>query len=252
MIEMQDVNFYIGVHHIIRNVSFRVDAGTTKVILGASGSGKSTLLRLMMGFYMPSSGRVLIDGQDTSRLSASQLREMRKQFGMVFQEGALFDSMTVGENVGYALFEQRVFAPAVVEARVREILNFLGLGEQLIDRMPDQLSGGMQRRVAVGRAIAAHNPRFMLYDEPTTGLDPLTVETITELINKLRQEKGVTSVVVTHELLDAFKVGDSFLVLNEGKVVFEGDDQALWSSTESYVTQYLSPFRRAIREHSLS
>jgi len=184
-----------------------VEAGTTKVILGASGSGKSTLLRLMMGFYLPNSGRVLIDGEDTARMSAQQLREMRKTFGMVFQEGALFDSMTVGENVGYALFEERRHDPADIEARVRDILNFLGLGEQLIDRMPDQLSGGMQRRVAVGRAIAAHNPRFMLYDEPTTGLDPLTVDTITELITKLQREKGVTSVMVTHELIDALKVG---------------------------------------------
>jgi len=246
------VNFYIGPHHIIRDVSFRVEAGTTKVILGASGSGKSTLLRLMMGFYRPASGRVLIDGEDTSKLSVGQWRELRKSFGMVFQEGALFDSMTVGGNVGYALFEERRHDPADIESRVREILNFLGLGEQLIDRMPDQLSGGMQRRVAVGRAIAAHNPRFMLYDEPTTGLDPLTVETITELILRLKKEKGVTSVVVTHELIDALKVGDTFLVLNEGRVVFEGSDRDLWSSTQSYVVQYLAPFRRAIKEHALS
>jgi phospholipid/cholesterol/gamma-HCH transport system ATP-binding protein len=192
-----------------------------------------------------------MDGQDTARMTTGELREMRKSFGMVFQEGALFDSMTVGENVGYALFEERTHLHADIEARVRDILNFLGLGEHLIDRMPDQLSGGMQRRVAVGRAIAAHNPKVMLYDEPTTGLDPLTVETITELINKLKAEKSVTSVVVTHELIDALKVGDSFLVLNEGQVVFEGSDAQLWSSTEPYVVQYLAPFRRAIREHAL-
>jgi phospholipid/cholesterol/gamma-HCH transport system ATP-binding protein len=251
MIALESVDFFIGQHHIIRDVSFRVDAGTTKVILGASGSGKSTLLRLMMGFYLPNSGRVLIDGEDTARMSAHHLREMRKTFGMVFQEGALFDSMTVGENVGYALFEERRHDPADIEARVRDILNFLGLGEQLIDRMPDQLSGGMQRRVAVGRAIAAHNPRFMLYDEPTTGLDPLTVDTITELITKLQREKGVTSVMVTHELIDALKVGDSFLVLNEGQVMFEGSDKELWASTQPYVVQYLAPFRRALKEHAL-
>ena len=251
MIALEAVEFFIGQHHIIRDVSFRVEAGTTKVILGASGSGKSTLLRLMMGFYLPNSGRVLIDGEDTARMSAHQLREMRKTFGMVFQEGALFDSMTVGENVGYALFEERKHDPADIEARVRDILNFLGLGEQLIDRMPDQLSGGMQRRVAVGRAIAAHNPRFMLYDEPTTGLDPLTVDTITELITKLQREKGVTSVMVTHELIDALKVGDSFLVLNEGQVMFDGSDRELWASTQPYVVQYLAPFRRALKEHAL-
>lgn len=251
MIVFDSVEFRIGEHPIIRNVSFRVEVGTTKVILGASGSGKSTLLRLMMGFYMPDAGKVEIDGRDTTKMSTGQLREMRKEFGMVFQEGALFDSMTVGENVGYALFEERRHAPAYIEARVRDILNFLGLGEQLIDRMPDQLSGGMQRRVAVGRAIAAHSPKFMLYDEPTTGLDPLTVETITELIVKLRNEKGLTSVMVTHELVDALKVGDSFLVLNEGQVMFDGTDRELWNSTQPYVVQYLAPFRKALKEHAL-
>jgi phospholipid/cholesterol/gamma-HCH transport system ATP-binding protein len=251
MIEVENVDFYIGAHHIIRNVSFRVEVGTTRVILGASGSGKSTLLRLIMGFYKPQSGRVLVEGRDTARMSGGQLREMRKEFGMVFQEGALFDSMTVGENVGYALFEERTHKPADIEARVRDILNFLGLGEHLIDRMPDQLSGGMQRRVAVGRAIAAHNPKFMLYDEPTTGLDPLTVETITELIIKLRREKGLTSVMVTHELIDALRVADSFLVLNEGQVMFDGNDEELRKSSQPYVLQYLAPFRKALKEHAL-
>jgi phospholipid/cholesterol/gamma-HCH transport system ATP-binding protein len=117
--------------------------------------------------------------------------------------------------------------------------------------MPDQLSGGMQRRVAVGRAIAAHNPKFMLYDEPTTGLDPLTVETITELIIKLRREKGLTSVMVTHELIDALRVADSFLVLNEGQVMFDGNDEELRKSSQPYVLQYLAPFRKALKEHAL-
>lgn len=251
MIEFHGVDFYFGQHHVVRNVTFQVEAGTTKVILGASGSGKSTLLRLIMGFYLPDSGRVLIDGRDTSRLSSGQLREMRKEFGMVFQEGALFDSMTVGENVGYALLEERKHKAVDIEARVREILNFLGLGEELIDRMPDQLSGGMQRRVAVGRAIAAHHPKFMLYDEPTTGLDPLTVETITELITRLKLEQGLTSVVVTHELIDALKLADSFLVLNEGQVMFDGTDEELRKSTQSYVVRYLAPFRKALKEHAL-
>jgi phospholipid/cholesterol/gamma-HCH transport system ATP-binding protein len=251
MIVFEQVHFYFGDHHVVRDISFQVESGTTRVILGASGSGKSTLLRLMLGFYLPSSGRVLIDGRDTARLSGEELRELRKEFGMVFQEGALFDSMTVGENVGYGLFEERRMLPEEIESRVREILNFLGLGEQLIDRMPDQLSGGMQRRVAVGRAIAAHNPRFMLYDEPTTGLDPLTVETITELIIRLKEEKGLTSVVVTHELIDALKVGDSFLVLNEGQVMFDGTDEELRHTSQPYVLQYLAPFRKALKEHAL-
>ena len=250
MITLEHVNYYIGVHHIIRDVSFEIEAGKTTVILGASGSGKSTLLRLIMGLAMPQEGHVFIDGRDTRKMSLTDIRELRKQFGMVFQEGALFDSMTVGENVGYALFEERKIPLLEIETRVRDILNYLGLGEHLIDRLPSQLSGGMQRRVAVGRAIAAYNPRVMLYDEPTTGLDPLTVDTITELICKLRDEKAVTSVVVTHEILDALKVADSFLVLNEGQVMFAGSAKELAQTDQPYVLQYLSPFRRAVREYA--
>jgi len=251
MIVLEEVDFYYGPHHIIKGVSFEVESGTTKVILGASGSGKSTLLRLMMGFIMPESGRVMIDGRDTQQMSLRDLRGMRKEFGFVFQEGALFDSMTVGENVGYALFEERRYQPAEIESRVRELLNYLGLGEHLIDRMPSELSGGMQRRVAVGRALAAHNPKFLLYDEPTTGLDPLVVETITDLINKLRDDTGVTSVVVTHEIIDALKVANSFLVLSEGQVMFEGTNEELKTTTQTYVVGYLEPFRKALKEHAI-
>ena len=251
MIELEHVHFHIGPHHIINDISFKVRKGETKVILGASGSGKSTLLRLIMGLIRPDSGRVLINGVDTTHLSQTELRAMRKGIGMVFQEGALFDSMTVGENIGYALFEGRHTAVGEIEERVRDILNYLGLGEELIDRMPDQLSGGMQRRVAVGRAIAAHTPTIMLYDEPTTGLDPLTVETITELISRLRDEKTMTSVVVTHEIVDALKVANSFLVISRGEVRFDGDCDELRVSKESYVVEYLAPFRRAIREHAI-
>jgi len=250
MITLEHVNYYIGAHHIIRDVSFEIEAGKTTVILGASGSGKSTLLRLIMGLAMPQEGRVYIDGRDTRKLSLFELRELRKQFGVVFQEGALFDSMTVGENVGYALLEERKSSPDQIEARVRDILNYLGLGEQLIDRMPSELSGGMHRRVAVGRAIAAHNPKVMLYDEPTTGLDPLTVDTITELIIKLRDEKSVTSVVVTHEILDALKVADSFLVINDGQVMFVGSAEELARTDQPFVLQYLLPFRKAVRKYS--
>ncbi len=250
MITFEHVNYYIGAHHIIHDMSFEIEEGKTTVILGASGSGKSTILRLIIGLATPQEGRVYIDGRDTGKMSLSQRRELRKQFGMVFQEGALFDSMTVGENVGYALLEDRTMPPDQIEARVRDILNYLGLGEHLIDRMPSQLSGGMQRRVAVGRAIAAYNPTVMLYDEPTTGLDPLTVETITELIIKLREEKSVTSVVVTHEILDALKVADSFLVINEGEVVFVGSARELSETDQPYVLKYLSPFRKAVRKYS--
>lgn len=250
MIELERVNYHIGSHHILKDITFSVQRGETKVILGASGSGKSTLLRVILGLAGLDSGRIWVDGKETTHAPQSALREMRKNIGMVFQEGALFDSMTVGENIGYALFEHRRLPADEIESRVREILNFLGLGEALIDRMPDQLSGGMQRRVAVGRAIAAHSPTIMLYDEPTTGLDPLTVDTITDLISRLRNEKGITSIVVTHAIVDAIKVADSFLVLRRGEVVFDGSCDELKSTDEPYVVEYLAPFRRAIREHA--
>jgi phospholipid/cholesterol/gamma-HCH transport system ATP-binding protein len=246
---------------ILKGVSFELNAGSTKIVLGGSGSGKTTILRLILGLLRPDQGTVLVDGVEVPALSEEQLREVRLKIGMVFQEGALFDSLTVGENVGYRLREDEL-PEADVEERVREMLGFVGLAP-FYERMPSELSGGQRRRVAVARALTSR-PAIMLYDEPTTGLDPITATTITDLIVKVRDLDGVTSILVTHQLRDAFNVartfawrqdgefvfnavddlrivgGAEFLMLREGEVAFEGSAHELKSSRDPYIREFLS------------
>jgi phospholipid/cholesterol/gamma-HCH transport system ATP-binding protein len=247
---------------ILRGVSFDLGPGSTKIILGGSGSGKTTILRLMLGLLKPDSGSISVLGTDVADLSEDEIRPVRLRVGMVFQEGALFDSLTVGENVGYRLREDGELSEDGVEQRVREMLGFVGLSEHF-DKMPSQLSGGQRRRVAVARALAPE-PRIMLYDEPTTGLDPITATAITDLIVKVRDLDGVTSILVTHQLRDAFNVartfmwkkdgefvpnvvedlstleGTDFLMLREGNVQFEGSAYELQTSTDPYIREFLS------------
>jgi phospholipid/cholesterol/gamma-HCH transport system ATP-binding protein len=247
---------------ILRGVSFDLRPGTTKVVLGGSGSGKTTILRLILGLLKPESGSVRVDGAEVTGLSEEELRDVRLKVGMVFQEGALFDSLTVGENVGYRLVEDGELEPDGVETRVREMLGYVGLAP-FYDHMPSQLSGGQRRRVAVARALVAR-PQLMLYDEPTTGLDPITATTITDLIVKVRDLDGVSSILVTHQLRDAFNVartsmrredgevvttvaedlralhGTGFLMLREGRVHFEGSPHELQSSSDEYLREFLS------------
>lgn len=247
---------------ILRGVSFDLPPGTTKVVLGGSGSGKTTILRLLLGLLRPESGSVRVDGVEVTALSEDALRDVRLKVGMVFQEGALFDSLTVGENVGYRLAEDGHLATDEIEARVREMLGYVGL-DPFFDHMPSQLSGGQRRRVAVARALVAR-PQLMLYDEPTTGLDPITATTITDLIVKVRDLFGVSSILVTHQLRDAFNVartsarregdeivrtvaddlrglaGTEFLMLREGRVHFEGSPYELSASSDEYLREFLS------------
>ncbi|MEW6325114.1 MAG: ATP-binding cassette domain-containing protein [Nitrospirota bacterium] len=223
---------------VLEDVSFRVAPREIKVIIGASGSGKTTILRLILGFLKPERGRIFIDGEEITRLPEQALAPIRRKIGMVFQDGALFDSMTVGENVGYRLLEEGQLSEAEVEDRVRRLLSFVGL-EETIDMMPDELSGGMRRRVAVMRALAAVDAKLMLYDEPTTGLDPMTARTICDLIRRVRDAQGLTSVAVTHKMSDAFRIGDRFLAIHEGRVVFEGTAEELRRSTHEHVQGFL-------------
>jgi phospholipid/cholesterol/gamma-HCH transport system ATP-binding protein len=223
---------------VLKEVSFRVAPRETKVIIGASGSGKTTILRLILGLLKPVSGRIFIEGQEISEINEEELIALRRKIGMVFQEGALFDSMTVGENVGYRLFEEGELSEPEIEDRVRHLLGFVGL-EEAIDMMPDELSGGMRRRVAIMRALAAVDARMMLYDEPTTGLDPMTARTICDLIRRLRDVQGVTSLMVTHQMADAFRVGDRFLAIHEGQVVFEGTAEELRQCEDDHVRGFL-------------
>jgi phospholipid/cholesterol/gamma-HCH transport system ATP-binding protein len=246
---------------ILEGVSFDVYPGTTKIILGGSGSGKTTILRLILGLLKPDSGAIVVNGTPVVGLSEEAFRPIRLDIGMVFQEGALFDSMTVGENVGYRLREDGR-PEEEIDARVEEMLGYVGL-ETLARRMPSELSGGQRRRVALARALAA-KPRTMLYDEPTTGLDPITASTITDLIVKVRDLDKVSSILVTHQLRDAFNVarsrvrssgggfdyeretdlsrlsGTEFLMLRDGHVVFEGSPHELRTARDPYLNEFLS------------
>src|SRR6185503_9155509 len=246
---------------ILRQVSFTLLTGHTKFFLGASGAGKSTILRLALGLLKPDAGRIFVNGERIDDMTEEQLMAVRNDLGMVFQEGALFDSLTVRENVGYKLFEELNWPIDKANTRVAEVLGFIGLGE-FIDRMPSELSGGQRRRVAIARAMAA-KPRILLYDEPTTGLDPITALTVDEEIVKLRDLEGVSSILVTHQLRDAFFVAEhratregkevafakaegrkadeaEFIMLKDGRIAFEGNASELreMSTKDPYIRAF--------------
>ncbi len=248
---------------ILRNVGFTLKTGHTKVFLGASGAGKSTILRLILGLLKPDEGRIFVNGERVDDMAEDQLMAVRADLGMVFQEGALFDSLSVRENVGYKLFEELNWPLADANRRVEEVLGFIGLGE-FIDRMPSELSGGQRRRVAIARAMAA-KPRILLYDEPTTGLDPITAVTVDDEIIKLRDLEGVSSILVTHQLRDAFYIAEhaarrgekgvtfsraeatkleeaEFIMLRDGEIAFEGNAPELRArkETDPYIDAFLS------------
>ncbi len=248
MIRFDHVHYSIGGRKILEDVSFDVQKGTTKIILGPSGIGKSTALRLILGLVRPDSGDILIDGRSVVKADREELDKIRQEIGMVFQDGALFDSQTVGENVGYWRLENSDQTDDEIEAVVREKLTLVGLDPELIDSMPDELSIGMQRRVAIARALASGHPKIILYDEPTTGLDPNSLELVTDAILRLRNELGMTSIVVTHQLTDALKVGSDYLFLFDRGVQFEGDARALAASDDPKLRQFLDPFRKSLAE----
>jgi phospholipid/cholesterol/gamma-HCH transport system ATP-binding protein len=247
MIRFEHVHFTIGGRKILEDISFEVEKGTTKIILGPSGIGKSTVLRLILGLARPESGDIKIDGQSVVNADREALNAIRQDIGMVFQDGALFDSLTVGENVGYWRIENSDQTEEEIEAIVREKLTLVGLDPDLIDSMPDELSIGMQRRVAIARALASGHPKIILYDEPTTGLDPNSLELVTDAILRLRA-LGMTSIVVTHQLPDALKVGSDYLFLFDRGVHFEGEARALATSDDPMLRQFLDPFRKSLTE----
>jgi phospholipid/cholesterol/gamma-HCH transport system ATP-binding protein len=234
---------FVGVHktfgskQVLRGVELEIPRGQTVVVLGGSGSGKSVLLRHAIGLHRPDTGSVWIDGSDITALDDDELIESRKKVGMLFQAGALFDSMTVLENVGFALREHSDWSEDRIEERVDEVLQLVEL-EGVKPLMPADLSGGMRKRVALARAIALA-PRALLYDEPTTGLDPITSNTINHLIRNLQKRLGVTSVVVTHDIRSAFAVGDRVAFLSEGKILFEGSVEEARRSDEPALHGFL-------------
>lgn len=261
IVVFEDVHLAFDDQVVLDGISFQIYPGFTKIFLGASGSGKSTVLKLMLGLLAPDRGRITVHGERIERMTEQQLLKVRDHTGMVFQEGALFDSLTVGENVGYKLYEETDLPLDQVRARVEEVLGFVELAPYA-DRMPSALSGGQRRRVAIARAMA-FKPKLLLYDEPTTGLDPLTALTVDDEIIKLRDLEGVTSVLVTHQLRDAFYVAThgatrgltghaiapaspekmeqaDFIMLRDGKIAFEGSADELRASTDPYLQAFLS------------
>jgi len=224
---------------VLDRIDLEIPTGKTMVILGESGSGKTTILKCVLGTLHPVSGRVLANDLEVGKLTEDELLRFRQRMGMVFQEGALFDSLTVGENVAFWLWEHTTLSDDKVEERVRTLLRFVGL-ESSIDQKPSDLSGGMRRRVAIARAMAAEDPAFMLYDEPTTGLDPFTSKSICDLMRRVQREFRSTNIVVTHDLTDAYRVGDLFTFIKDARVIATGTRQEIEHSDDSFIRTFLS------------
>ena len=227
---------------ILQDVSFDAKAGETIVVVGESGTGKSTILKLLLRLLIPDKGRVFIDDEDIVSLTFDEALKVRQKMGMVFQGAALFDSMSVYENVAYPLREHTTLDEDEIEARVREKLQFVDLEpDRVMDQMPSELSGGMKKRVGIARGLA-NNPEIMLYDEPTSGLDPLTTATITYLILKLQRELGVTSVVVSHDIRSAFRMASKIALLSNRHIGFFGTPEEMTGSDDAYIREFLGGF----------
>jgi phospholipid/cholesterol/gamma-HCH transport system ATP-binding protein len=260
-IEFEDVHIEFDENEVLRGISFRLPRGETKALFGVAGSGKSTILKLAMGLLKPDSGRIRILGNDITQTREQDLFPLRAKIGMVFQESALFDSLTVSENVAFRLMEDKGVYDEETHRRVREALRFVEL-EHTVDMFPSELSGGMRRRVAIARAIITQ-PQLLLYDSPTAGLDPVTSNTIVELIVKQRDVSKASSLLVTNRLQDAFTLAThefdagtdqmralprgqycdvpmSFLILRDGKVIFDGDIHQLAHTKDEYIREYIS------------
>jgi len=257
---LEHVSFSFDDHEVLRDISLTVPKGSMTIILGASGAGKSVLLKLILGLFRPDSGAIIVNGHRIDTMAERDLLTLRSDVGMLFQESALFDSLTVAENVGYRLYEETDMPMDQVRTRIEEVLGFIGLRD-FIDRMPSALSGGQRRRVAIARAMAS-KPNLLLFDDPTTGLDPITATTVDDEIVKLRDLEHVTSLLVTHQIRDAHYVatheairddnglriaeidppaGDRarFIVLHEGRIAFEGNVAELLSSQDAYLREFL-------------
>jgi phospholipid/cholesterol/gamma-HCH transport system ATP-binding protein len=257
---LDHVSFSFDDHQVLQDVSLSVPKGSMTIILGASGAGKSVLLKLILGLYRPDSGTIVVNGHRIDTMAERDLLTLRADVGMLFQESALFDSLTVAENVGYRLYEETDMPMDQVRTRIEEVLGFIGLRD-FIDRMPSALSGGQRRRVAIARAMAS-KPNLLLFDDPTTGLDPITATTVDDEIVKLRDLEDVTSLLVTHQIRDAHYVatheasrngngvkisaidpasGDRarFIVLHDGRISFEGSAAELLSSQDGYLREFL-------------
>jgi phospholipid/cholesterol/gamma-HCH transport system ATP-binding protein len=239
VISLQDLSLRFGDHVVLDEISLDVWSGETVCILGGSGAGKSTILRLILGLIRPDGGQILVRGEDVATSSRDELLLLRRDMGMVFQEAALFDSLTVYDNVAFYLHEHASLPEEEVRERVRESLRLVDLDpDQVVDLLPAELSGGMKKRVGTARSLI-HRPSILLYDEPTSGLDPITIRTIDDLILKLQRDLGVTSVVVTHNIRSAFRIGNRVALLFEGRIMFQGSPEEMMDSDDGYVLEFL-------------
>ncbi|MDD4893683.1 MAG: ABC transporter ATP-binding protein [Candidatus Omnitrophica bacterium] len=238
MIEIKGVSKSFGTHKVLDNVSLKIDKGTTCVIIGRSGCGKSVLLKHIVRVLLPDKGKVYVDGKDLDALNEKELDKLRLKIGLVFQGGALFDSLTVGENVGFGLIEHDKISKKELLERIEEslcLVNLCGIG----NLMPSELSGGMKKRVALARALCV-KPDIILYDEPTTGVDPITADSINELIKGLHDKLKVTSVVVTHDMKSAYMVADKISMLYQGKIIAEGTPEEIQKTEHPVVHQFIN------------
>ena len=237
MIRIRGLKRKLGSKQVLDGVDLDLEKGENVVVMGRSGTGKSVLLKHIIGLMKPDEGSIEVDGVDIVSLNEHDLSEIRKRFGMLFQGAALFDSMTVGENVGLALREHLRLDPAEIQRRVADRLEWVGL-TGVENMKPASLSGGMRKRVGLARAIAM-DPQYILYDEPTTGLDPILADAISELIRSLQRRLGVTSIVVTHDMAAAYKVADRMAMLDGGRIVFNGTPEEARSTRDPLVRQFI-------------
>ncbi len=241
MIRLQNIYKSFGNLDVLKGVDLEIEEGQTMVILGKSGSGKSVMLKIILRLLQQDQGTIVIDEEDTTNYDEEKMVHVRKKFGMLFQSSALFDSINVEKNVAYMLEEHTNKSAHEIAERVEEVLSFVSL-PGIQEKMPADLSGGMRKRVALARALA-YNPDYVLYDEPTTGLDPMTAKTINELIRNTQVTQDVTSIVVTHDLISAFYVGDRFMLIKDGEVGFCGPPDEFKESDDPYIKEYLASAR---------
>lgn len=237
MIQFTDLHKAFGPKHVLRGFTLTVNDGETMVIIGYSGTGKSVAIKHIVGLLIPDQGQVIVDGLEVPNLSRRDLYELRSHIGYVFQFAALFDSLSIGENVAMGLRKQGKLSPKEIEERVRDVLDLVDL-PNVADRFPAELSGGMRKRVGLARAIALR-PKYILYDEPTTGLDPVTSAVIDELMIRMRDKLGVTSIVITHDMRSAYRVGTKIAMLYEGKVRQVGTVEEIRNSSDPVVRQFV-------------
>jgi phospholipid/cholesterol/gamma-HCH transport system ATP-binding protein len=237
MIRIVNLHKAFGAKRVLRGVSLTVEKGETMVVIGQSGSGKSVLIKHLIGLLRPDSGEIYIEGVEITRLREDDLQRVTRKFGLLFQGAALFDSMTVAENVAFGLERYTRSSPEEIRERVSESLALVGL-RGVDDLMPHQLSGGMKKRVGLARAFA-YRPEIMLYDEPSTGLDPIRADSINDLINMLKTEMGVTAVAITHDMVSSYKIADRIAMLYEGRIIEVGTPEEIRKSTSPVIQQFI-------------